>query len=368
MIRFLNSPAWRIRQGAGLVAALAVSIGLAESAGWAQADPQPRLIEVRKIWDAAPHNAFTDLIRHKDRWFCVFREGRGHVSPDGALRVITSEDGVAWESAARITSETGDLRDAKITQTPDGRLMLGGAAALHRQAGPRHQSLVWFSDDGHTWSEPHAVGDGNNWLWRVTWHNRRAYGFGYGTGDQRGQLRLYTSENGTEFKSLIDQVSGLDTYPNETSLLFLPDDTALCLLRQDGRSKVGLVGRAKPPYTQWTWKSLDTRIGGPHWIHLPEFKRLVAVVRLYDGGARTSVCWIDAQTGTLTEALRLPSGGDTSYAGLVWHDQRLWISYYSSHEGKTSIYLAEVGFEAAEDPPQADNPRGQATPQNGSTD
>ncbi len=40
--------------------------------------------------------------------------------------------------------------------------------------------------------------------------------------------------------------------------------------------------------------------------------------------------------------LTLPSGGDTSYPGLVWHDDQLWMSYYSSHEGKTSIYLARI--------------------------
>ena len=28
--------------------------------------------------------------------------------------------------------------------------------------------------------------------------------------------------------------------------------------------------------------------------------------------------------------------------GLVWHDNLLWMSYYSSHEGKTSIYLAKI--------------------------
>jgi len=39
----------------------------------------------------------------------------------------------------------------------------------------------------------------------------------------------------------------------------------------------------------------------------------------------------------------LPSGGDTSYPGLLWHEERLWVSYYSSHEGKTSIYLAVLG-------------------------
>jgi hypothetical protein len=39
---------------------------------------------------------------------------------------------------------------------------------------------------------------------------------------------------------------------------------------------------------------------------------------------------------------KLPSGGDTSYAGLVWHDGVLWVSYYSSHEGKSAVYLAKV--------------------------
>lgn len=99
----------------------------------------------KKIWDQAPHNAFTDLVRFNDRWFCVFREGQGHVSPDGALRVITSVDGEKWESAALITSSNSDLRDAKITVTPDGQLMLCGAEALHDKSQHTHQSLAWFS-------------------------------------------------------------------------------------------------------------------------------------------------------------------------------------------------------------------------------
>jgi len=46
------------------------------------------IVEIRKIWDRAPHNAFTDLVRFQDRWLCVFREGRGHVSPGGAIRAF----------------------------------------------------------------------------------------------------------------------------------------------------------------------------------------------------------------------------------------------------------------------------------------
>jgi hypothetical protein len=51
---------------------------------------------------------------------------------------------------------------------------------------------------------------------------------------------------------------------------------------------------------------------------------------------------VDARKGTITEALELPSGGDTSYPGMVFHEGVVWVSYYSSHEEKTSIYLAKV--------------------------
>jgi len=302
---------------------------------------QWNLVETRRIWNRAPHNAFTDLVRHNDRWYCVFREGKSHVSPDGALRVLTSTDGTNWKSAALITSDTADLRDAKITVTPKGQLMLSGAGALHPGGGYKHQSMVWFSWDGLHWSKGTAVGDKDNWLWRTTWApNEAAYGFGYHTGGSRG-LRFFTSKDGRTFHRLIETVDAPGSYPNESSIVFDADGTAHCLLRQDGQPKDGFLGTAKPPYKDWTWRSLKVRVGGPHMIRLPD-GRYMAAVRLYEGTVRTSLCEIDVKDATLTEVLKLPSGGDTSYAGLVWHDDQLWISYYSSHEGKTSIYLARA--------------------------
>ena len=169
-----------------------------------RADQAAKIVEVRKIWDQAPHNAFTDLVRFQDRWFCVFREGAGHVSPDGALRVLTSADGQQWESAALVTSPNADLRDAKITVTPDGQLMLSGAGALHDTTQHTHQSLVWFSPDGRTWSEAHPVGDPDFWLWRVTWHHGKAYGIGYGCGKDNRSVRLYVSNDGKKFDTLVE--------------------------------------------------------------------------------------------------------------------------------------------------------------------
>ena len=48
---------------------------------------------------------------------------------------------------------------------------------------------------------------------------------------------------------------------------------------------------------------------------------------------------------TFKHVLELPSGGDTSYPGMVWHKNELWMSYYSSHEAqKTSVFLARIAF------------------------
>lgn len=39
---------------------------------------------------------------------------------------------------------------------------------------------------------------------------------------------------------------------------------------------------------------------------------------------------------------KLPSGGDCSYPGIIREGDHLLVSYYSSHEGSTNIYLAKV--------------------------
>src|SRR3954468_10177861 len=86
--------------------------------------PAPELVSVEKIWDRGAHNAFTDLIRWRDRWYCTFREADAHVGGDGKVRVLESADGKAWGPVALIAEEGIDLRDPKLSITPDGRLMI----------------------------------------------------------------------------------------------------------------------------------------------------------------------------------------------------------------------------------------------------
>ncbi len=323
----------------GLVMPFTQRVNSAEEAA---TPAKPQLIEVRRIWDAAPHNAFTDLLFHEGHWYCVFREGSKHVSPDGSLRMITLSDGEHWESRSLLSHPMDDLRDAKLSVAPDGRFMLNGAG-MQADKDVRYHSMVWFSDDrGKTWDQGRRIGDPGFWLWRVQWHRGTAYTMGYDTNRDRSRrtLRLYKSDDGASLEPLVKTVN----VPNgvgEDRILFLNDGSALCLLRCETGTKNGLLGLAKPPFTEWSWRELGLRIGGPNMIALPD-GRIIAATRLHVPKTRTSLAWVDPDAGTLTECLELPSGGDTSYAGMVLHDGLLWVSYYSSHEEKTCIYLAKV--------------------------
>lgn len=304
----------------------------------AMAQENPRLLEVHRIWDQAPHCAFTDLIRFRGAFFCAFREAQTHVSAGGTIRVLRSADAAHWKSVTLLKYDQGDLRDPKLAITPANKLMLTSAVAFPPGGPVKHQSVVYTSANGRDWSKPVNIGDPDVWLWRVNWRGKQeALSVGYGTATGRF-IRLYRTTDGEHYETLVPRLLE-DGYPNESSILFTADGTAQCLLRRDDGDRQGMLGTSRPPYREWNWRKLGARIGGPHMIRLKD-GRLLAAVRLYDGKTRTSLCWID--DAGIHEFQPLPSSGDSSYAGLVLHKGILYVSYYSSHEAKTSIYLATL--------------------------
>lgn len=322
----------------------------------AQAAVTAQLVEVKKIWDAGSHNAFTDLIRWHDRWWCTFREADDHVGGDGAIRIIVSSDGARWESAARLTEAGIDLRDPKLSITPAGKLMLncGGSVYGGTKVLKSRRSRVLFSDDGTTWTAPRPILTEGEWLWRVTWHDGVAYGAAYDSKTASNApsgpewlLALYRSKDGLAW----DLVKRMEVTgrPNETTLRFEPDGTMLMLVRREGDDRMGHIGRARPPYTTWTWQASNYRFGGQNALRLPSGSWLVgtrdysAVKPGVAGGARTMLARLEPD-GKLESLVTFPSDGDNSYPAMVLHEGRLWFSYYSSHEGKTSIYLAKVAL------------------------
>jgi hypothetical protein len=267
---------------------------------------------------------------------------------------LRSADGGTWESAALVRESGVDLRDPKISVRPDNRLMLlMGGSTYAGVEGPQDRSFVRartrvsFSADGRAWTAPVPVSVEGEWLWRVTWHKGTGYGFGYTflVPAEDASLTLWRTTDGANYERVATPPVPPGCWPDETTLRFLADDTMVALVRGEQSDHHAFVGASRPPYTAWRWADTGHAAQGPDFLVLPNGAMFYAG-RDYPAGART-VCGLLTATNA-APLLTLPSGGDTSYPGLAWHDGQLWMSYYASHEGKASIYFARIRCRPAE--------------------
>jgi len=305
------------------------------------------IISIERIWDRAAHNAFTSLIFHNNKFYCSFRESSGHVSDiNGTIRVITSDDGQNWYSVAHLYERNIDLRDPQLSVTPDNRIMLnmGGSVYVGGKL-VKMQPKVSFSDkSGNHFSNPQniiidkKIKTGKDWLWRVTWHKGIAYGGVYQTSKEKS-VQLVKSTNGLDYSyvTTLDVIGG-----NETTLRFTPENKMIAVVRRGKGNGHGYIGASEAPYKKWTWKELDVRFGGPDLIIMPDGK-MICGTREYGLNHKTKTILAQITLdGDFTKLITLPSAGDCSYPGLVLKDSLLYVSYYSSHEEKTAIYLAKT--------------------------
>jgi len=309
-------------------------------------------IEIVKVDDAAPHSAFTDLIRFKDTFYITFRTGTGHIpgkrtgEGDGEIPILSSPDGKNWRRIACLTKKTFDLRDPKLSVTHDGRIMvlMGGSIYKEGKLTDRIPHVSFSDKDGQNFSDPQplvidpAIKNELGWIWRVTWHGDTGYGTGYSAFDDKEWIfSLVKTVDGIHY----DLVKKFDrpNKPNEATVRFLSNGDMRIFLRCESGN--GVLGSAAPPYTDWQWQDLGMRVGGPEMIVLPNEKLLFGH-RIYEQGGASTVLSVQGKEGKLRIIARLPSKGDTSYPGFVIHDGKLWGSYYDSREGKTAVYLAIV--------------------------
>lgn len=317
--------------------------------------PAPVEVPAVRIWSEAPHSAFVDLIRFRDRFYCAFREGSGHVpgesGTDGTVRVIASADGEKWASVASIAEEGVDLRDPKLSVTPEGRILvvLGGSVYDGRKLLGRLPRASLSNAEGTEFSlaeplkiDPKVVGP-QDWLWRVTWHEGTAWGVMYQPASESWGLQLMKSLDGLVWEHV--HTLELDGKPNESTIRFLPDGRMVIVARREGGDRQGKIGTSQAPYQEWSWHGIERQLGGPNFVQLPDGGWVLGT-RKYGANReyRTVLGCLDLD-GTFEQRIELPSGGDTSYPGMVVHEEELLVAYYSSHEEKTAIYLARVPLE-----------------------
>lgn len=267
------------------------------------------------------------------------------MSLDGMIRILRSDNGRDWSLWKTLQWQGGDLRDPKLAIGKNLLLMSVGIRwAVPSQAEKQLTTVSWLIDGDHSLTGPFGFSDQvKDWRWAPSWNGVAFYSVGYGIVNQSGSLSF--SENGKEWDVINNQFfPPSDYFSNEASLVFTNNRQALCLLRRDGFQSDAAFGVSQPPYNQWSWSDTGVRIGGPKLFQLTSGELIAVGRRFTEDDAVTSIFAVEME-GSMFWQMDLTSSGDTSYPGVVEKEGRLWISYYSSHEDITGIYLAEVVFQ-----------------------
>jgi len=324
---------------------------------------------VKKIWDKAPHNAFTDLIRFEGKFYCTFREANSHAirtkDDFGKIRVLISKDGEEWESFALIEKKGYDLRDPNLCITSAGKLMLLMAGSLYdgvKIAGV-HCQVSFFDRKRNSFSDPEPVkydkkvNSNLNWLWRITWFRGKAYGVVYQLEKETSQTKIYlvNSKDGVNY-NLVTHLE-VEGKPNETALNITPDGKLTLLVRRDGKNEDGLFGESSYPFKEWNWVHTGFKLGGPKFIFAPSGEMLIGTRTFSKTGDWLTGLLVSDSTGKFRQIYEFPSKGDCSYPGMLIYNDKLYFSYYSSHQGKPSIYLAQIPLSRLQTMIQAKNDR-----------
>ena len=318
--------------------------------------PAIHIDSVRTVRQDANHNAFTDLCRYRDRFYLAFRScPDGHAVALSQIVILSSEDGENWTEAFSFDVPGRDPRDPHFLEFKGSLFVYTGTWLVPKGGQPLnlndHLGYAVWSEDGKDWEAPRSlVGTYGHYLWRAATYRERAYlcgrrrrGFEADIESEKEPLTIESammeSEDGLVWRF---RAFFAEEYGDETAFLFEQDGAILAIVR-DGDGKRARVCRSSPPWVDWTRTPLDRNVGGPLIVRWGDRYLVGGRKQNAEGEPRMALYWL--VDNELVEVAELPSGGDCSYPEFVQLDEeRALLSYYSSHEGPTSIYLTELSL------------------------
>lgn len=317
--------------------------------------PDLRVEAIRKAFDDGHHDAFTDLCRFRGRiWLTCRSCPDGHmVFTSSRIVVLVSDDGQKWEEVHSFSVPDRDTRDPHFLVFRDTLFVYTGTWLVPPEGQARdlndHLGYGAWTQDGRQWHGPRMLeGTYGHYVWRAAAIGDRAYlcgrrrrHFAAGLADEDAaegiESAMLESEDGLvwRFRARFTEEHG-----DETAFLFEESGEVLAIARGSA-DLPARVCRSRPPYTAWFRTLLDRNLGGPLLARWGDRYLVAGRKTVAPEPACTAIYWLDGDA--LREVAILPSAGDNSYPGLLpLSADRALFSFYSSHEGSTSVYLAEL--------------------------
>ncbi|MFA5858124.1 MAG: hypothetical protein WC955_03555 [Elusimicrobiota bacterium] len=317
-----------------------------------------KILSNKQIFSDGKHNAFTSISKFKGKYFIVFRHGESHVSLDGKIVAITSEDLKVWSLPSVVADIETDDRDPKLFVFND-KLYCAYQTRHLKDNDPKQsvaEPMITWTEDGFNWSIPVKMID----LMGVPWYVHQG-------ADGKFYSALYTFEDRTDgrtWKVVLlktadpekkweqQSVIWQGESANETDILF-SGDKLYAVIRRERMNTV--IVSSVMPYT--TWEKVYEL---PFEVHAPV---------LYPSQQNTGGFYIIGRLIQRTTEFGLPYhevavfewapvtgfkkhcifvsgyGVDSSYAGICGIDgqpDELAVSYYFGTSQQASIFVARI--------------------------
>lgn len=255
----------RLSGRAALTGSLTLAWLTASAAAPSEQTPAVKVSNIRRAFHNGEHNAFTDLVRFRPRFYLAFRscpDGHG-IHASSSIIILASDDARHWEQAHRFSVEKRDTRDPHFLVFQDrlfvytGTWYCGdGTLSAEESTLNMHLGYGAWSDDGQSWQSPVMLeGTFGHYIWRASAYGGKAYlcgrrnkHFALTPRTERDliQSAMLESEDGLTWRTrtLFQETNG-----DETAFLFEPGGSILAVARR-GRG-MAEVCRSDPPYLRW---------------------------------------------------------------------------------------------------------------------
>ncbi len=129
----------------------------------AKGPPDVKVTNIRRVFHNGEHNAFTDLVRFRGKFYLTFRScPDGHmVHPTASVIIMASDDTRHWEQVHQFRVKHRDTRDPHFLVFQDKLFVYTGTWYSGEMTIPvkdydlnLHLGYAAWSEDGVTWHSP----------------------------------------------------------------------------------------------------------------------------------------------------------------------------------------------------------------------
>jgi len=310
-----------------------------------------KLLKKEKVISSGRHNAFTDIIYFKGKYYLAFRSGKRHMSRDGDLLISGTSNFKGWQTKTIFSDENYDVRDAKLYLF---KRRLFCIFPVRYTDEDRFLSLVIFTEDGSLWSKPRPVQRRWSGSWRPKLYKGRLYAAFYSCRERflssSWKSALFTSEDGLRWRHVSIILKGESA--NETDICFLQGGKLMAVIRREGKDSV--LAFSLPPYKVWEYKSLGVAIHSPCLkvinrkllLSGRKFNFVEEIMNEKREYSEEVTLW-EWKRGDFIEALSLEAGNniDCGYCGLEkvkGKKEQAVVSYYFGDTTRADIWVAKI--------------------------